>query len=280
MLNEVQEFLDYTQQPTYASSGPRDTAYLGRFTLDAILGFRGLERIFTILARGYLFQNDAPYENVDNAKDALCAWCSIPEGGKAKENWEYRTCFPELHNSYPELVDKEGKGWFIRHIHTVTDFIEDNPAKVSAAARKSLSTLRNGFDRQWRQKVKQYQTPIFQDTTEGIWTLRFDDVIANALTLGPLREQEVSISDRQKEKIAPRLPKGVTMEHIATLIAYYEANKSEDSDWVVLPATSFNCYFGTTAFSKKALPAVTGLFIQRSEMSHGSGRYRVLEAFL
>lgn len=38
--------------------------------------------------------------------------------------------------------------------------------------------------------------------------------------------------------------------------------------------------FGSTVFSKQVLKAVTGTVIERSDMSYGSGRYRVLEAFL
>ena len=49
---------------------------------------------------------------------------------------------------------------------------------------------------------------------------------------------------------------------------------------MVLPATAFNNYFGSTVFSKQVLRAVTGTVIERSDMSYGSGRYRVLEAFL
>ena len=33
----------------------------------------------------------------------------------------------------------------------------------------------------------QYQIPIFASQTKGAWTLRFDDVLADALELGPLR---------------------------------------------------------------------------------------------
>ena len=70
------------------------------------------------------------------------------------------------------------------------------------------------------------------------------------------------------------------LEHLTTLVAYYAANKPEDSDWVVLPSASFNNYFGSTVFSKQVLTAVTGTVIERSDMSYGSGRYRVLEEYL
>ena len=69
-------------------------------------------------------------------------------------------------------------------------------------------------------------------------------------------------------------------DELTTLVAYYLANKPEDSDWVVLPVSSFNNYFGSTVFSKQVLKAVTGTVIQRSDMAYGSVRYRVMEEFL
>ena len=86
MLNEWQEFLDYTGAVTYTAAGKNDTTYLGRFTFDTLLDFEGLTRVLTILARGYLFhgaegsilQGD-PRSRIDYARRALCAWCSVPD---------------------------------------------------------------------------------------------------------------------------------------------------------------------------------------------------------
>lgn len=55
MLNEWQEFLDYTGPVCYQAVGKRDTTWLGRFTFEALRDFSGLARILTILARGFLF---------------------------------------------------------------------------------------------------------------------------------------------------------------------------------------------------------------------------------
>ena len=64
------------------------------------------------------------------------------------------------------------------------------------------------------------------------------------------------------------------------ILPHLPTNKPEDSNWVVLPVSSFNNYFSSTVFSKQVLKSVTGTVIERSDMSYGSGRYRVLEAFL
>lgn len=275
MLNEVQEFNDYTRVPDYTGKN-----ILGRFTVESIRDFLGFERIFTILARGYLFRGGDPYDNVETARKALCAWCSIPE--KAPKGWDgvFAVCFPELCGEFPELVDDNGCGWYIRHTRAIAGLAEQNPEKVKAGVRTLFPDKLPEYENQWRKKVRQFQIPIFQESTDAIWQLRFDDIIAGALTLGPLREMEAEVTELQKEKLLPFVQDKVKLEHLTALVAYYAANKPEDSDWVVLPAASFNNYFGSTVFSKKVLPAITGKIIQRSDMSYGSGRYRVLGEFL
>ena len=57
MLNEWQEFLDYTGTVDYKVEKKSDTSYLGRFTFDTIMDLEGLARVLTIIARGYLFHD-------------------------------------------------------------------------------------------------------------------------------------------------------------------------------------------------------------------------------
>lgn len=118
MLNEWQEFLDYTEPVAYRASGKKDTAWLGRFTFEALRDFNGMNRILTILARGLLFHasdgtllSSDPRERIGFAYDGLCAWCSIPERrGAPHEEWQHRTDFASLHEQFPKLVDEEGWG--------------------------------------------------------------------------------------------------------------------------------------------------------------------------
>ena len=73
MLNEWKEFQDCTGVVNYTARNKQDTTYLGRFTFDTILDFEGLNRVLTILARGFLFHNEngssaeAPRERIDYA---------------------------------------------------------------------------------------------------------------------------------------------------------------------------------------------------------------------
>ena len=91
---------------------------------------------------------------------------------------------------------------------------------------------------------------------------------------------EAERTEQQKDKLLPFVQGEVKLKYLTTLVAYYLATKPEDSDWVVLPSTNFNCYFGSTVFSKKVLKEITGKVIQRSDTSYGSGRYQVLDEFL
>ncbi len=80
MLKEIQEFLDYTTPVTYTAKAKADTTYLRHSTLDFFTGFDGLNRVLTILARGYLFQDGR--SDIERARRALLAWSSIPESKK------------------------------------------------------------------------------------------------------------------------------------------------------------------------------------------------------
>lgn len=66
---------------------------------------------------------------------------------------------------------------------------------------------------------------------------RFDDILADALELGALRNNSISFSAEGQKYIADATPDGVPPEVVYALIAYYIANRPEDSDWVVLPVS-------------------------------------------
>lgn len=187
MTNEWAEFKAYTEQPIYTAARKTDTTYLGRFTFDMITEFSGFGRVLTTIARGYLFHDkdgvvlDDPYERIEIARNALCAWCSIPDKTKSSEP---PVDFRELSADFPELVDSDGKGWYYRHIKNVIWFVKTNPDKVSKSAYKKCADTSTGFTAQWKKKVRQLQVPIFALNTKGAWTLRFDDIIADALEAG------------------------------------------------------------------------------------------------
>ena len=278
MLNEIEEFKAYTGRPKYKSSGRSDLSYLGRFTFEMLKTFEGLQRVLTIIARGYLHSAGNPYENVDLARRALCAWCSIPETKKPApdKEWKFGTDFREYHGEFPELVSKDGKGWFYKHVHKVISFVDKQGDKASKSAKDSAEQLKADFDNAWRKKVIQFQIPIFSPKTKGYWTLRFDDIIGDALEQGELRDKTFFFSADQEQRIRAALPKGLKYEIAAAVLAYTIANKPEDSDWTVLPITNFDAYFGTTSFSRRLIGMIPeSLFIRERSDTCGVSRGRV-----
>ncbi len=259
MTNEWQEFKAYTGNPTYSAENKHDFSYLGRFTFKTITDYEGLGRILTIIARGYLFNykdgsklTDNPYTRIDYARRALCAWCSIP----GKNESEPFTNFGKLSEEFPELVNSKGEGWYYRHIKKVIKFVKNNPDFVSKKAKTTVAGISKAFKAEWKMKVRQLQVPIFALNTKAAWALRFDDVIADALELGPLRTEEYILPPEKVEALHNLDLNDIPFEVVYDVISYYEANKQPDNEWVVLPVANLDCYYGNTTFSKKWLSKI------------------------
>ena len=148
ITNEWAEFLAYTKEPTYAVRNKKDNGFLGRFTMDMLMENYGFARILTVLARGYLFHSPDgtpkggdPYDRTDDARRFLCAWSSIPDKKNAtpRVEWQFKTDFRELHSEFSELVDEDGCGWYIRHLHGIADFINANRDKVGKSTHHRVS---------------------------------------------------------------------------------------------------------------------------------------------
>ena len=272
MLNEIDEFKSYTQFPKYSTNGKRDMSFLGRVTFDMLIKHIGMHRVLTTVARGYMFESETP--DIDRAKGALQAWCSLPT--EKKDDWKANTNFRELHTEFPDLVDEEGRGWFYRHVHNICDFVKNNPDSVSKTTVSKCELLRKGFDKEWEKKVIQFQVPIFSNTTIGSWILRFDDILADALELGKLQNKDFSLSDSISEYIKTHVAPS-SQPAAALLVKYYIANKPLDTDKVVLPVTTFDAYFGNGTFSKKWLPKEFDSVIIRDPQSNGVSRYMLHE---
>ena len=276
MTNEWLEFKAYIDKPTYFSSGKRDFSYLGRFSLNTILELEGMGRILTIIARGYLFHdkngnvlNDAAYSRIEYTKSALCAWCSIP--GK-KENSDVN--FAHLSNVFPELVSSTGEGWFYAHIKGIVEFAKENSSLISASSMKKLLEKHKDFTKMWANKVKQMQIPPFALNTKGAWILRFDDIIADALELGALRTEEISLPQEIKTNLESIDLNGVPFDVVSDVICFCIANKRDNTDWVHLPVANFDCYYGNTNFSKKWLSKIPDTIIER-ELFSGVSRVKL-----
>ena len=277
MTNEWLEFQAYINKPTYSAASKHDLSYLGWFTFKTITDFEGFGRILTIIARGYLFHNQDgslrgsnPYERVEYARNALCAWCSIPD----KNEDEPFTNFITLSSDFPELVNTKGEGWYYRHVQNIVKFVKKNPDAVSEKAKTTVALISKGFKTEWKKKVRQLQVPIFALNTKAAWGLRFDDILADALELGALRTKEYILPPEKESAINALDLCGVPFEVVCDVIAYCEANKPSDTDWVVLPIANFDCYYGNTNFSKKWLSKIPATILSR-EVSNGVSRVKL-----
>ena len=96
--------------------------------------------------------------------------------------------------------------------------------------------------------------PIFSQTTKGSWVLRFDDILADALELGALKNKDFLLSEELLDYIEKNVSNPSARPAAELLVKYYIANKSFDSDKVVLPVTNIDAYFGSGSFSRKWLP--------------------------
>ena len=275
MIDEREEFAAYTGAVQYTAKNKQDTTWMGRFFLDMLLDFEGFGHILTVLARGYMYEGDRP--DTARARRALCAWCSVPEKKKAspKKDWQFDVCFPVLHEEFPELVDINGVGWLCRHVRRLCAFAKQHPDLLSKPNEEKIEQINKGWENEWRNKVVQYQTPIFTPTTKGAWATRFDDVIADALELGPLQSPDIPLSDDMEQRISEATPKGMPVEVLRALVRYYIAHRQEDTDWVVLPVVNFDAWFGPS-FGKKWLYAIPeDLIVRQGGKNRGVCRYIV-----
>lgn len=283
LVNELDEFRAYTVFPEYKAEKKSDTAYLGRFTFPMLLELTGFQRILTILARGYLFREGSDgYDRIEVARRALLAWCSI-SGEKIKkapdqeDDPRLRVNYGEYADEFPELVTPEGEGWLIRHVENVIAFVEANPGAARKEALTKVQTLKKGFRHQWANKVRQMLIPPFASNTKGAWVLRFDDILADALELGPLENKDFDLPEETVLRLTELTPDGVPVEASVLLYKYYIANKADDQEYVFLPQQNFNAYLGTTSFSQKWIHALNGCVIEKKVLG-GVSKYKLSDA--
>ena len=269
--NEWEEYLAYVGTPEYFVNDKKSYPFLGRFTLNMIPKNNGFNCILTILARRYLFHNadgsikaGDPYDRTEYARRALCAWCSIPDSKKAtpKKEWRYDTDYRALHDEFPELVDENGNGWYIRHLHNIVGFVNENRDKVGSSGIKLADNIK-GLETDWRKKLTKLQVPIFNEKTKGDKIIRFDDCIADALELGALRREPIALTEKQKQWLKENTPDEVPLYVGETLLEYYIANKPADSEWCVLPITNIEAYLGSSSLSKSYILLLSGKVLER-----------------
>ena len=283
MTNEWLEFKTYTDTPVFLAENKQSTAFIGRFTVRMIKQNKGFSRMFTVLARGYLFHNadgtlrtDDPYTRIEEARRFLCAWCSLPYESVTNKALAFHTSFPELHSEFPNIVDKNGAGWYYRYLHSLSDYIKKNKENVTKklhcfAEKKTLKAIEST----WANKVIQYQYSIYNNRSSADFPLLFDTAIADALVLGPLRTEAVVLSDEILQKIKSYGVNTKTERLMITLAEYYIANKEPDSDWVIMPRTNISAYLGSATYMESYEDKIPEGFMEKKPETGGVSAVRI-----
>ena len=283
MTNEWLEFKAYTDTPVFNADSKQSTAFIGRFTVRMIKQNKGFSRIFTVLARGYLFHNadgtlraDDPYERTEEARHFLCAWCSLPYETVGNKALTFHTSFPELHSEFPNIVDENGAGWYYRYLHSLSEYIKKNKDNVTKklhcfAEKKTLKAIEST----WANKLIQYQYSVYNDRSSADFPLLFDTAIADALVLGPLRTEAVVLPDETLQKIKSYGVNAKTEGLMITLAEYYIANKEPDSEWVIIPRTNISAYLGSATYMESYENKIPDEFMEKKPEMGGVSAVRI-----
>ena len=283
MTNEWLEFKAYTDTPVFFAGSKQSTAFMGRFSTTIIKKNKGFNRIFTILARGYLFHNtdgtlrtDDPYERTEEARHFLCAWCSLPYEAVTNKALKFHTSFPELHSEFPNIVDENGAGWYYRYLLSLSAYIKKNKENVTKklhcfAEKKTLKSI----EEKWSRKLIQFQYSVYNDRSSADFPLLFDTAIADALVLGPLRTEAVVLSDETLNKIKTYNADAKTERLMITLAEYYISNKEPDCEWVIMPRTNISAYLGSASYMEMYESRIPEGFMEKKPEMGGVSAVRV-----
>jgi len=159
-------------------------------------------------------------------------------------------------------------------VQSIIQFVKDNPNITSKTAADNCEILKAGFTREWKEKVRQMQVPAFALNTKGAWILRFDDILADALELGPLQNHDISLPQETLDLLSERTPKGVPDTLLPMLAKYYLAHLQTGEEWVVLPVSAVDAYYGSNSFSKKWKPLLPNNIVEFKN-SYGICKYKV-----
>ena len=80
------------------------------------------------------------------------------------------------------------------------DFAANNEKLVRKAYAKRAPTLIAEFPDRWRNKIVAAQYPILSKNTDASWPLRFEDTLARALALGPLRNVDIELPGENQQR--------------------------------------------------------------------------------
>lgn len=165
----------------------------------------------------------------------------------------------------------------MQHVNNIAAFVKASPKLVTKNVLDNVKQIMETFAEDWKKKVIQFQIPLYTESTKSDWLTLFDDVLADALELGPLRSFRADVSEKDSAYIQSLLPKGMSLSEAIEVIAYYKINKMEGTDWALYPSIHFEAYFENTNFTHKYQSAFFKTFGRKTEEHCGVARYRIFE---
>ena len=79
-----------------------------------------------------------------------------------------------------------------------------------------------------------------------------------------MRTESILLTDEQEQWLAEVTPKSVPLNVTRTLLEYYLANKSANSNWCVLPITNMEAYLGSSALSRMYLKKLNDIIRKKN----------------
>lgn len=211
MLNEFIEFKDYTLnlniKTKYTTNDCFNGGIYGRLLKETIVFRRGLERVFTIIVRRYLFHSlDDIYVVSPLTKENRSE--QIELAYKAVTTWS--SCTAITKPQFPELVDDTGYGKYYRYIRSIHEVFSeivrryknnsltisernfDDSVKIVHSLDSAMYTWCNDY-------VPNILSKRFYSTDSNLKNkfankiITFDTIIADAIHEGPLRNTTVLV---------------------------------------------------------------------------------------
>ena len=76
-------------------------------------------------------------------------------------------------------------------------------------------------------------------------------MVYRSTELGPLQNRDIQLPQIVLDLLTERVPKGVPDNLLPMLVKYYLVHKQEGEEWVMLPISAVDAYYGSNSFSKK-----------------------------
>lgn len=117
--------------------------------------------------------------------------------------------------------------------------------------------------------------PIRKADRNAEWLLSFDSAIADALELGALRYEAVTLTAEQTKRLELYKPKDMPLKVLTTLAEFCIANKQEQSEWVILPVTNIGAYLGSSSLGRQYLSKIPLELMECKQSSFGASVYKM-----